>query len=285
MSSDPGCIVLNWNVRDLNNPARRQIVRELVQDHQCTIACLQETKLQTMTDSLVTEILGGRFSGNYVALPADGTHGGILLACSQDHYAIISSTIRTYSVTVVIQRRIDNECWTVTVVYGPQGDTEKLNFLQEIKQTKPTSHNEWMILGDFNLVFKASDKSNGRVNRRLTNEFRWVLNELELKELHLHGRRFTWTSTTTDPTLTKIDHVFCTREWEMKQPHCDLQALGSSVSNHCPMVLTCQPFHRRYNGFRFESWWLKMPSSTCWCNKYGIRRLGSQTRPEFFTLS
>jgi hypothetical protein len=25
------------------------------------------------------------------------------------------------------------------------------------------------------------------------------------------------------------------------------------------MVLTCTPFHRRYNGFRFETWWLQMP--------------------------
>jgi hypothetical protein len=94
---------------------------------------------------------------------------------------------------------------------------------------------------------------------RLTNEFGWVLNDLELKEVYLHGRRFTWTSATTDPTMTKIDHVFCMREWEMKQPHCHLQALGSLVSDHCPMVVTCQPFHRRYNGFRFESWWLKAP--------------------------
>jgi exonuclease III len=165
-------IILNWNVRGLNSPARRQVIRELVQDHQCTIACLQETKLQTVTDSVVTEILGGRFSGNFVALPADGTRGGILLACSQDHFTIISSSTNTHSVTATIQRRSDNECWTLTVVYGPQGDTEKLDFLQEIKQTKPSSHKEWMILGDFNLVYKASDKSNGRVNRRLTNEFR-----------------------------------------------------------------------------------------------------------------
>jgi hypothetical protein len=66
-----------------------------------------------------------------------------------------------------------------------------------------------MILGDFNLVYKAGDKSNGRVNRRLTNEFRWFLNDLELKELYLHGCCFTWASATTDPTMTKIDHVFC----------------------------------------------------------------------------
>jgi hypothetical protein len=40
------------------------------------------------------------------------------------------------------------------------------------------------------------------------------LEELEVKELQLHGRRFTWTSGTENPTQTKIDHVFSTKEWE-----------------------------------------------------------------------
>jgi hypothetical protein len=41
------------------------------------------TSIQTVTDSLVTETLGGSFLGNFVALPADGTRGGIILACSK----------------------------------------------------------------------------------------------------------------------------------------------------------------------------------------------------------
>jgi hypothetical protein len=57
--------------------------------------------------------------------------------------------------------------------------------------------------------------------------FRWMLDELELKELHLHDTCFTWMSVTDKPTQTKIDHVFCTREQEFHHPHYHLQALGS----------------------------------------------------------
>jgi hypothetical protein len=89
--------------------------------------------------------------------------------------------------------------------------------------------------------------------------FRKVLDELELKKLHLHGRKFTWSSGTTVPTQTKIDHIFLTKEWELFYPHCHLQALASSVSDHCPMLLTSEPFTRRYRGFRFEAFWLKLP--------------------------
>lgn len=101
---------------------------------------------------------------------------------------------------------------------------------------------KWVILGDFNLICRASDKNNDRVNLRLINSFRWVLDELELKELHLHGRRFTWTSETHNPTQTKIDHVFCARNWELEHPDYYLQAIGTSCSGHCPMIVNCTPF-------------------------------------------
>jgi ADP-dependent phosphofructokinase/glucokinase len=48
----------------------------------------------------------------------------------------------------------------------------------------------WIVMGDFNLIYRAQDKSNGRVNRPLMNGFRIILDDLELKELHLHGRRY-----------------------------------------------------------------------------------------------
>lgn len=164
-----------------------------------------------------------------------------------------------YSVTATIKRKADNGTWTMTGVYGPQGDPEKMLFLDEIRTVRQQTLDKWMILGDFNLIYRSCNKNNSWVNHRLMNRFRWVLDELELKELHLHGRHFTWTSETDNPTMTKIDHVFCTREWELDHPDCYLQAIGSSVSDHCPMILTCTPYSRHYRGFRFESFWLHQP--------------------------
>jgi hypothetical protein len=40
------------------------------------------------------------------------------------------------------------------------------------------------------------------------NRFHLLLDGLEMKELHLNGHRYTWTSGTHTPTKTKIDHVF-----------------------------------------------------------------------------
>ena len=70
------CNVLNWNVWGLNNPARRKVVRDLVQETRATIVSIQETKLQSFTPQLVTETLGPKFVQSYVFLPANGTRGG-----------------------------------------------------------------------------------------------------------------------------------------------------------------------------------------------------------------
>jgi hypothetical protein len=56
----------------------------------------------------------------------------------------------------------------------------------------------------------------------MMNQFRTLLDELKVKELQLHDRRFTWTSGTTNPSQTKIDHVFVTKDWELAHPSCYL---------------------------------------------------------------
>lgn len=63
-------------------------------------------------------------------------------------------------------------------------------------------------MGDFNLLVNHNDKSNDGVNRRMLSSFRSKLNTLELKELYLNGRRYTWSNERTRATLEKIDHVF-----------------------------------------------------------------------------
>jgi exonuclease III len=72
-----GNIVI-WNVRGLNSRSRRDVVRELVTSERPSIVCLQETKLDVISQSDILQILGQGF--DYFYLLADQTHGGILLA-------------------------------------------------------------------------------------------------------------------------------------------------------------------------------------------------------------
>ena len=85
--------------------------------------------------------------------------------------------------------------------------------------------------------------------------FRSVLDELEMREISLQERRFTWSN---DTTQTRIDRAFCTTKWDLMMQSCSLQALSSLVFDHCPLLLVGNTDAKKYSGFRFEVFWPKV---------------------------
>lgn len=93
-------------------------------------------------------------------------------------------------------------------------------FIRELRRLKNVAKQEWLLLGDFNLVYKEENKNNGRLNRHVMLRFRRALNHLKVKEIDLMGRRFTWSNNQNNPTLTRIDRTFCTPAWEEYDAGC-----------------------------------------------------------------
>lgn len=58
---------------------------------------------------------------------------------------------------------------------------------------------------------------------------------MELKDLHLAGRKYTWSNAHKNPVLTKIDHFFHSDEWDMIFPNAHLQATSSACLDHAPL--------------------------------------------------
>jgi exonuclease III len=253
------CKLLNWNVRGLNDAARRDAVSELVRDTGATIVCLQETKLQQIDANIVMQTVGQCFANSFAALPAVQTRGGILLAVNEGYFGLSDVRFSQHAITATITMRDTSTQWQITVVYGPQNDDEKVMFLQELKSiTAPQPHRRWLIMGDFNLIYQAQDKNNTNLNRRLMGSFKATIDELGLKEISLNGRRFTWTNEQANPTMTRIDRLLCTPEWELLFPSCFLHSLPSLMSDHTPLLLHGALDHFSNNFFRFENFWTKI---------------------------
>lgn len=143
--------------------------------------------------------------------------------------------------------------WWLTSVYGPTHQSEKEDFLEELREAHALVSGPWMINGDFNMIIWAEDKNNSRIHRRQMGQFRCLLNDLELKELHLHGRLFTWSNERLHRTLEHIDWVFVSVEWEDAYPNSYLHSLYSACSYHAPLLLQLNAFLRSRKRFHFES--------------------------------
>jgi len=194
-------------------------------------------------------------------MPVVETCGGILVAGQQPDVHLDDVHVGCFSVTVKVHTGTDavSPPWWLTVVYGPQDDGDKLLFLEELSAIRDACTGPWAVIGDFNLILNEEDKSNGTINRRNLNRFRQTVSELELVDIHMHGRRYTWSNERRSPTLVRLDRALVSLDWEAMHPDCHLQALSSDASDHCPLLLQTQLCIHHMRRFHFESFWPKMP--------------------------
>lgn len=95
----------------------------------------------------------------------------------------------------------------------------------------------WLLCGDFNMIYQAADKNNSRLNLQAVRRFRRALDDLQVQELHLRGRLFTWSNEHAHPTLERIDRPFASIEWFERCPNHHLKSLSSDCSDHAPLLI------------------------------------------------
>lgn len=278
------CLV--WNARGLNNRARRSTVRSAVEQQRAAIVCIQETKVQNYSVSLNCDVTGIDY--DYACLPAAGVAGGAVTAWRRDLWSASSTLVLRYSVTVRLTPLADGaEPWYLTNVYGPTVQGEKDAFLQELRDVRASCPGSWLVCGDFNLIYRAADKNNGRLHRSSMRRFQILIDDLRLVELHLSGRLFTWSNGRQSPTLERLDRAFASLEWATAFPCHHLRCLSSDASDHAPLflVLNSEPWARPR--FRFDNHWIRIQGfmgvvSAAWAapttNLYACRTIDIKLR-------
>jgi exonuclease III len=256
MEGEQCTIIAVWNARGLNNPARRAAVKVAVANARASLVCISETKLHAVTAFDIVECFGPHFDG-FIYLPTVGSTGGVLIAWVSQSVRVLSSHVDRFSVSVQLCCPGGSSRW-LTSVYGPNVADLKSVFLDELRQLQVTCTGPWAVAGDFNLILAACDKNTLVVDRRSMGMFRRCVNDLELREAPLLGRRFTWSNERASPTLVKLDQWFASVEWNELYPEASLSVVSSSLSDHCPilMIRTAQSFIGRW--FRFNRFWWKL---------------------------
>lgn len=145
--------ILVWNVRGLNSRTRRDAVRDVVRDERVSLLCLEETKMDVIPSRTILEMLGLDF--DYSFLPAVGRFGGVLLAWRTCVWSVSDVHLVDFSLTALVRHSSDDAPWWLSVVYGPQEESEKLRFLDELRMLRSSRSGPWAVAGDFNLILDA----------------------------------------------------------------------------------------------------------------------------------
>jgi len=221
----------------LNDGAKRASIKSQILATGATIVCLQETKISDWNHRLLVDTVGADMAANVASLPSVGVCGGILIAASERFFTVTQPYLTNNTISATITMLSENKTWTLTGVYGPQSDADKILFIEEIVDVKPQALPSWLILGDFNLILCAQDKNNARLNVPMINRFQSNIDNLELARIELRGKKYTWCNDQQSPTMTKIDHFFASTDWLEIFPRSELCALASLGSDHNALFL------------------------------------------------
>ena len=142
-------------------------------------------------------------------------------------------------------------------LYGPAQVDQKTNFLSELvrvclKYTIPI-----IIGGDFNIIRRPDKKNNDNYNDSWPFMFNAVIDSLNLRELELSGRKFTWANNMPNQTFEKLDRVLVYTDFEEHFPHTSVHALNREISDHTPLLVSTNNSSTTYQPqFKFELGWL-----------------------------
>ena len=148
---------LSWNVRGLNNPQKREVVKNLLREWCCDIVCLQETKLNCLDLWVVRSLWSNQYV-NWVGLDAVNTTGGILIMWDKRVVEKLDVVVGRFSVSCHWRGLVDGFDWVCSGVYGPHSDEGRNQFWEGLSNIRQRWAAPWCVVGDFNIIRFPSER-------------------------------------------------------------------------------------------------------------------------------
>ena len=166
-----------------------------------------------------------------------GRSRGILLGVDLNVFDIGAIVEGDFYVKLTLRCKNDGFKFVLYTVYGPAQHQNKQAFLSELANTCSKESLPYLIGGDFNIMRRLEDKSSGVFDFKWPNLFNAVIESLDLKEIVMSGRQYTWAGPGDNPIFEKLDRVLASTDWEDKFPLSTVEPRDRDISYHTPLVL------------------------------------------------
>ena len=247
--------ILNWNIRGINSKDKWLALRQKIDESDCNILCLQETKRESFDTAYIKNFCPNRIN-KFAFLPSVGASGGLLVAWNGSQFSGEIIAQNRFSLSMQFTSLLSNQSWILSNIYGPCDPQDKMEFIHWFLNIHMPDDVDWILMGDFNLMRAPSDRNRpgGDVNDMLM--FNEAISNQGLVELPLHGRKFSWSNMQHDPLLVKLDWFFTSASWMTSFPNTIVLPLAKPISDHLPCVIKVGTSIPKARVFRFENYWL-----------------------------
>jgi hypothetical protein len=245
--------LISWNVRGLNQRSKQLKIRNLLRQWKADIICLQETKLDLISNSIVKSLWGCQFA-DWCFLPSSGASSGILLMWDRRVVEKFEVLVGDHVVACSFRDCANNFSWAFAGVYGPNLDPLHRNLWNELAGLLSLWDLPWRIGGDFNVIRFPCERSRAaRISPAMADFSDFILKH-GLMDLPLIGGSFTWSNLS---SRSRIDRFLVSPVWEAKYPGLFQKRVPRLCSDHFPILLDCGDIHRGKRPFKFEIMWLQ----------------------------
>ena len=110
--------IISWNVRGANDRNKRKVIKALIRSQKVDLLCLQETKIQEMSQGVIHSLGVGRFLG-WGAVSARGVAGGVVVFWDKRVLELVDMEVGLFSISCRFKNCEDGFLWIFTGVYGP----------------------------------------------------------------------------------------------------------------------------------------------------------------------
>ncbi|KAJ9693798.1 hypothetical protein PVL29_009659 [Vitis rotundifolia] len=249
--------IMSWNVRGANDSSKRKIIKNYIRSQRVDLMCIQETKIQEMSEGIVRSLGTGRFL-DWRVLNAEGAAGGILIWWDKRVLDILDWEEGLFTLSCRFKIIENGAIWVFTGVYGPFTKAEREGMWEELGAIRGRWDDPWCLGGDFNVIlFQQERSSQSRISSAMR-RFAETVDDLELVDLPLQGGEFTWNGGFNNQAWARLDRFLVSQSWLDQFNGVTQIRLSRPISDHFPIVLEGGGISRGPTPFRFENMWLKV---------------------------
>jgi hypothetical protein len=247
---------LIWNSEGFKDTTNHLFIQESIREYKLDCVALVETGRSNFSMPFLRNLAAGRDFA-WFCLPPHGRSGGILVGVNLESFSVKNVDSGDFCIKFHLRSK-DGFEWNFVVIYGAAQEANKKPFLAELVRICENSALPMLVGGDFNIIRRPHEKNKDNFNAHWPFVFNAIIESLNLREIVLSGRQFTWASRRDNPTFEKLDRVLASVEWEQKFPLVTVRALSRTGSDHTPLLINSveQAHLGNKNSFSFELSWL-----------------------------
>ena len=248
--------ILSWNVRGVNDRSKRKIIKLVIKNQKVDLFCIQETKVQVMSEEMVRSLGSGRFL-DWKVLNAKGTVGGVMICWDKRSLEMLGVEEGQFSISCRFRNEGDGAIWVFTGVCGPFSREDRECLWEEIGAIRGLWEEPWCLGGDFNTtLYQVERNRTGRITSAMR-RFAQIIDELGLVDIPLQGGSFTWSGGLNNQSRARLDRFLATPSWLDQYSRVLQRRLPRPTSDHFSILLEGGGIRRGPSPFKFENMWLK----------------------------